>query len=172
MLITVSSFIVVLIIVIIFCKKEGCVEWSPIIGGTFMGGILLTLLVYIVTWPFSLEHTYQRVEKNIVASKADARIEGEMHGCFYVRGKIEEKDYYFVLTKSGDVYKQDKAPVESTVIVETNGVPKIVKNKHFVGCGWSQNIRWHDKEPEYVNEQDTIYVPVGTVSNEMNFMIF
>ena len=174
MLITVLSFIVVLIIVLIICNKKvkRYIEWGTVIGDTIMGSMLLTLIVYFVTWPFSLEHTYQRSEKTIVASQADSRIEGEMHGCLYVRGKIEEKDYYFVLTKSGGVYKQDKVPVKNTVIVETEGVPRIVKNQHYIGCGWPQSIRWHDTQQDCVDEHDTIYVPVGTVSSEMNFMVF
>lgn len=172
MLITVLSIIVIFIVALIIKKHDDDFGWGGVIGVSLAFGTLISLVVHLFTFPFVIEHKYKTFEKEIVASKSDSRIDGSISGLFYVKGKIDEVDYYFVLTKTNDIYKQEKTPVESTVIIETTGKPKVVMNKHYSGASaWPNWIRFHD-EPEYRNEKDTIYVPVGTVSGQMNFDVF
>lgn len=173
MLITVLSILVMFIVALIIKKHDDDFGWGGVIGISLTFGILVSLGVHLLTWPFAIEHKYKTFEKEIVASKSDSRIDGSFSGgLFYVKGKIDEVDYYFVLTKTNEIYRQEKTPVESTVIIETTGKPKVVMSKHYSGgSAWPNWIRFHD-EPEYRNEKDTIYVPVGTVSEEMNFDVF
>ena len=173
MLITVISILSMFIVALIIKKHDDCFGWGGVIGISLAFGALVALALHLFTFPFAIEHKYKTFEKEIVASKTDSRIDGSVSGgLFYVKGKIDEVDYYFVLTKTNDIYKQEKTPVESTVIIETTGKPKVVMNKHYSGgSAWPNWIRFHD-EPEYRNEKDTIYVPVGTVSEAMNFDVF
>ena len=172
MLITVLSIVVMFIVALIIKKHDNDFGWGGVIGISLVFGTVISLLLHLFTFPFVIEHKYKTFEKEIVASKTDSRIDGYVSGLFYVKGKIDEVDYYFVLTKTNDIYKQEKTPVESTVIIETTGKPRVVMNKHYSGgSAWPTWIRFHD-EPEYRNEKDTIYVPVGTVSEAMNFDVF
>ncbi len=172
MLITVLSFVVMFIVTLIIKKHDNYFGWGSVVGITFAFGTLVALVVHLFTFPFAIEHKYKTFEKEIVASKTDSRIDGSVSGLFYVKGRIDEVDYYFVLTKTNEIYRQEKTPVESTVIIETTGKPRVVMNKHYSGgSAWPNWIRFHD-EPEYRNEKDTIYVPVGTVSGQMNFDVF
>ena len=136
-------------------------------------GILVSIVFHLLTIPLTIEFENKISEKEIVATKADARIEGSVRGgLFYTRGKIEDKDYYFVLTKNNGIYKQEKVLVENTVIVETTGKPKLVMDKEYCGgTAWSNWIRIHDGK-RYYDERDTIYVPIGTVENNARFEVF
>ena len=173
MLITILSILVIFIVALIIKKHDDDFGWGGVIGMSLAFGALVALALHLFTFPFAIEHKYKTFEHEIVASKADSRINGSFgSGIFYVKGKVDEVDYYFVLTKTNEIYRQEKTPVESTVIIETTGKPKVVMNKHYSGASaWSNWIRFHD-EPEYRNEKDTIYVPVGTVSGQMNFDVF
>ena len=177
MLITILSFALVFIITLIAKKydeyaNDDYFRWEIIFLITFVFGMFTSIIIHVLTIPFTIEQEYKKIEKEIVATKSDTRIEGSVKGAlFFVRGKVDEVDYYFVLTKNGEIYKQEKVPVESTVIVETTGKPKVVKNKRYCGTSVSNWIRFHGN-PEYCGENDTIYVPVGTIENNAKFEIF
>lgn len=177
MLITILSFALVFIITLIAKKydeyaNDDYFRWEIIFLATFIFGMFTSIIIHVLTIPFTIEQEYKKIEKEIVATKSDTRIEGSVKGVlFFVRGKVDEVDYYFVLTKNNEIYKQEKVPVESTVIVETTGKPKVVKNKHYCGTSVSNWIVFHE-EPRYCNENDTIYVPVGTIENNAKFEIF
>jgi hypothetical protein len=167
MLISILSIIIVFILALRTKKYDGeDFGWGDVIWFTIVFGFFVSLFLHILTYPFVIEHKYKIYEKEIVASKSDSRIDGYTGGgLFYVKDKIDEVDYYFVITKTNGIYKQEKVPVENTVIVETTGKPKVVVNKHYYGASaWSNQIRFH-KDPELRSEKDTIYVPVGTVEN-------
>lgn len=177
MLITVLSFASVFIITLMFKKYNECVKndyfkWESIFLITFVFGTFASIILHVLTIPLSVEHKYKKIEKEIVSTKSDTRIDGSIKGgLFYIRGKVDEVDYYFVLSKNNEIYKQEKVPVESTVIVETTEKPRVVINKHYCGTSVSNWIRFHGN-PEYCGEKDTIYVPVGTIENNAKFEIF
>ena len=173
MLITILSFAFAFIVDLISRKINDDAKFSgasAIIIIIF--GILTSMIFHLLTIPLTFEVENRIFEKEIVASKPDVRIEGYIGGgLFYTRGKIEDKDYYFVLTKNNGVYKQEKVLVENTVIVETAGKPKLVMDKEYRGSSWSNWIRIHDGK-RYYDERDTIYVPIGTVENNAKFEVF
>ena len=173
MLITTISIIISAVVGFILYKRDlfdDCRGSAIIIILVF--GSLIAVVAHLVTYPFCIDHQYTSTKKEIVAMKTDARVEGDVRGgLFYIKGTIDEKDYYIVLTKTDHVYKQDKVPVENTVIIETADTPNVIKTKHYTGSAWPNKIRFHE-QPEYVDEKDTIYVPFGTVSEERNFDVF
>ena len=174
MLITILSFAFAFIVDLINRKIH---DDAKFIGADaciiIIFGILVSMVFHLLTIPLSIEFENKIFEKEIVATKPDVRIEGYIGGgLFYTRGKIEDKDYYFVLTKNNGVYKQEKVLVENTVIVETTGKPKLVMDKVYRGgTAWSNWIRIHDGK-RYYDERDTIYVPIGTVENNAKFEVF
>lgn len=173
MLITILSFAIAFIVDLISRK----IHDAKFIEGVdvtiiIIFGIFVSMVFHLLTIPLTIEFENKIFEKEIVATKADTRIEGHIGGgLFYTRGKIEDKDYYFVLTKNNGVYKQEKVLVENTVIVETSGKPKVVMDKEYRGSSWSNWIRIHDGK-RYYDERDTIYVPIGTVENNAKFEVF
>lgn len=173
MLITILSFAFAFIVDLISRKKHNDAKFSGAsVTIVIIFGILISMVFHLLTIPLTIEFENKIFEKEIVATKPDVRIEGYVGGgLFYTRGKIEDKDYYFVLTKNNGVYKQEKVPVENTVIVETSGKPKLVMDKEYRGSSWSNWIRIHDGK-RYYDERDTIYVPVGTVENNAKFEVF
>ena len=173
MLITILSFALVFIIDLISIEKHNDTFRGTDIGIVIIFGLVTSMVFHLLTIPLTFEFEHRIFEKEIVASKPDVRIEGYIGGgLFYTRGKIEDKDYYFVLTKNNGIYKQEKVLVENTVIVETTGKPKVVRNKRYCGDSACSNwIRFHE-EPKYYDEKDTIYVPVGTIENNAKFEIF
>ena len=172
MVITILSFALVFIIDLISIKKHNDSFGGTDIGIVIIFGIFVSMVFHLLTIPLTFEFENRIFEKEIVATKSDTRIDGSIRGSlFFVRGKVDEVDYYFVLTKNGEIYKQEKVPVESTVIVETTGKPKVVKNKRYCGTSVSNWIVFYD-EPKYYDEKDTIYVPVGTIENNAKFEIF
>ena len=112
MLITVLSFASVFIITLMFKKYNECVKndyfkWESIFLITFVFGTFASIILHVLTIPLSVEHKYKKIEKEIVATKSDTRIDGSIEGSlFYVRGKVDEVDYYFVLSKNNEIYKQ------------------------------------------------------------------
>ena len=174
MLITILSIAFVFIITLIIKKCDGYVRFD---GENFIlimvFGIMVSLFFHLLTIPLTAKFENKTFEKEIAASKCDARTDGYIKGSiFYVRGKVEDKDYYFVLTKNNGIYKQEKVPVEKTVIVETNETPRVIINKEYYACdAWSNWIRFHDGQ-KYYDEQDTIYVPIGTIENNAKFEVF
>ena len=174
MLISILSIIVMFIVALIIRKHDEYFGWGGVIAVGLMFGVFVALAVHLFTWPLAIKHEYKTFKYEIVASKTNSRIDGSFgSGIFYTKGKVDEVDYYFVLTKKNDIYRQEKVPVESTVIIETTGTPKVVMNKHYSGAGgWPQWIRFHETYPDYINEKDTIFVPVGTVENSVRFEVF
>ena len=174
MLITILSFAFAFIVDLINRKIH---DDAKFIGAdaviVIIFGILVSMVLHLLTIPLTFEFENRIFEKEIVATKPDVRIEGYIGGgLFYTRGKIEDKDYYFVLTKNNGIYKQEKVLVENTVIVETTGKPKVVMDKEYCGgTAWSNWIRIHDGK-RYYDERDTIYVPIGTVENNAKFEVF
>lgn len=174
MLITILSFAFAFIVDLINRKIH---DDAKFIGAdaaiVIIFGILISMVFHLLTIPLTFEFENRIFEKEIVATKPDVRIEGYIGGgLFYTRGKIEDKDYYFVLTKNNGIYKQEKVLVENTVIVETAGKPKVVMDKEYCGgTAWSNWIRIHDGK-RYYDERDTIYVPIGTVENNAKFEVF
>lgn len=174
MLITILSFAFAFIVDLISIKKHNDAKFRGADACIIIiFGILVSMVFHLLTIPLTIEFENKIFEKEIVATKTDARIEGHIGGgIFYTRGKIEDKDYYFVLTKNNGVYKQEKVLVENTVIVETAGKPKVVMDKEYCGStAWSNWIRIHDGK-RYYDERDTIYVPIGTVENNAKFEVF
>ena len=173
MLITILSFAIAFIVDLISIKKHNDSFKGTDFGIVIIFGILTSMVLHLLTIPLSIEFENKIFEKEIVATKPDVRIEGYIGGgLFYTRGKIEDKDYYFVLTKNNGIYKQEKVLVENTVIVETAGKPKVVMDKEYCGgTAWSNWIRIHDGK-RYYDERDTIYVPIGTVENNAKFEVF
>ena len=175
MLITILSFAFAFIVDLISIKIHNDRNFRGIdVYIVIIFGFLVSMVFHLLTIPLTIEFENKIFEKEIVATKPDVRIEGYIGGgLFYTRGKIEDKDYYFVLTKNNGVYKQEKVLVENTVIVETVGKPKIVMDKVYCGgTAWSNWIRIHDTGKKYYDENDTIYVPVGTIENNAKFEIF
>ena len=173
MLITILSFAFAFIVDLISRKKHDAKFIGVDVTIIIIFGILVSMVFHLLTIPLAFEVENKIFEKEIVATKTDVRIEGYIGGgLFYTRGKIEDKDYYFVLTKNNGVYKQEKVLVENTVIVETAGKPKLVMDKKYCGgTAWSKWIRIHDGK-RYYDERDTIYVPIGTVENNAKFEVF
>ena len=173
MLITILSFAFAFIVDLISRKINDDAKFSGASATIIIiFGILTSTVFHLLTIPLTIEFENKIFEKEIVATKTDARIEGHIGGgLFYTRGKIEDKDYYFVLTKNNGVYKQEKVLVENTVIVETAGKPKLVMDKEYRGSSWSNWIRIHDGK-RYYDERATIYVPIGTVENNAKFEVF
>lgn len=174
MLITILSFAFAFIVDLISRKIH---DDAKFIGAdaaiVIIFGILVSMVFHLLTIPLTIEFENKIFEKEIVATKTDTRIEGYVGGgLFYTKGKIEDKDYYFVLTKNNGIYKQEKVLVENTVIVETSDKPKVVMDKEYRGStAWSNWIRIHDGK-RYYDERDTIYVPIGTVENNAKFEVF
>ena len=173
MLITILSFAFAFIVDLISRKMHDDAKFEGVdVTIIIIFGILVSMVFHLLTIPLTVKFENKIFEKEIVATKTDARIEGHIGGgLFYTKGKIEDKDYYFVLTKNNGVYKQEKVLVENTVIVETSGKPKLVMDKEYRGSSWSNWIRIHDGK-RYYDERDTIYVPIGTVENNARFEVF
>lgn len=174
MLITILSFAIAFIVDLITRKIHDDAKFIGVDAVIIIiFGILTSMVLHLLTIPLTFEFENRIFEKEIVATKPDVRIEGYIGGgLFYTRGKIEDKDYYFVLTKNNGIYKQEKVLVENTVIVETTGKPKVVMDKEYCGgTAWSNWIRIHDGK-RYYDEMDTIYVPIGTVENNAKFEVF
>lgn len=105
--------------------------------------------------------------------KYDSKVEGEMRGgLFFYRCRIDEVDYYVYLTEADGIYKQERVPVENTVIKETKEQPRVVKSNTYVQSGIQMWIRFKDNPPKKTCESDTLYVPEGTVSNCTKFEVF
>ena len=174
MLITILSFALAFIVDLISRKKHDAKFIGADACVIIIFGILVSMIFHLLTIPLTFEVENRIFEKEIVASKPDVRIEGYVGGgIFYTRGKIEDKEYYFVLTKNNGIYKQEKVLVENTVIVETTGKPRVVMDKEY--CGSTALSNWiiiHDNGKKYYDEKDTIYVPVGTIENNAKFEIF
>ena len=174
MLITILSFAFAFIVDLISRKIHNDAKFNGVDAYiVIIFGTLVSMVFHLLTIPLTIEFENKIFEKEIVATKPDVRTEGYIGGgLFYTKGKIEDKDYYFVLTKNNGVYKQEKVPVENTVIVETSGKPKLVMDKEYRGStAWSNWIRFHDGK-RYYDERDTIYVPIGTVENNAKFKVF
>ena len=174
MLITILSFAIAFIVDLITRKIHDDAKFIGVDAVIIIiFGILTSMILHLLTIPLTFEFENRIFEKEIVATKPDVRVEGYIGGgLFYTRGKIEDKDYYFVLTKNNGIYKQEKVLVENTVIVETAGKPKVVMDKEYCGgTAWSNWIRIHDGK-RYYDERDTIYVPIGTVENNAKFEVF
>ena len=173
MLITILSFAFAFIVDLISRKMHDDAKFEGVdVTIIIIFGTLVSMVFHLLTIPLTVKFENKIFEKEIVATKTDARIEGHIGGgLFYTKGKIEDKDYYFVLTKNNGVYKQEKVLVENTVIVETAGKPKLVMDKEYRGSSWSNWIRIHDGK-RYYDERDTIYVPIGTVENNAKFEVF
>ena len=89
------------------CVKNDYFKWESIFLITFVFGMFASIILHVLTIPLSVEHKYKKIEKEIVATKSDTRIDGSIEGSlFYVRGKVDEVDYYFVLSKNIEIYKQ------------------------------------------------------------------
>lgn len=167
MLITILSFAFAFIVNSISRKIHNDAKFNRVDACVvIIFGIIISIIFHFLTIPLTIEFENKIFEKEIVATKTDVRTEGYIGGgLFYTKGKIEDKDYYFVLTKNNGIYKQEKVLVENTVIVETSDKPKVVMNKEYCGStAWSNWIRIHDGK-RYYDERDTIYVPIGTVEN-------
>ena len=173
MLITILSFAFAFIVDLISRKMHDDAKFEGVdVTIIIIFGTLVSMVFHLLTIPLTVKFENKIFEKEIVATKTDARIEGHIGGgLFYTKGKIEDKDYYFVLTKNNGVYKQEKVLVENTVIVETAGKPKLVMDKEYRGSSWSNWIRIHDGK-RYYDERDTIYVPIGTVESNAKFEVF
>ena len=137
--------------------------------------ILLTLILHALTFPIKLERPTVVTTQKIVAMKPDSKIEGEMSGgLFFYRCRINEIDYYVYLTESNEVYKQENAPVNQTVIKETEDQPRIVKTTHIVRNGLPNIIRFKLKcdYNEVIDESYVIFVPKGTISECSKYVVF
>lgn len=177
MLITLLS---ILAIVCIFLKirknnKYDNEFWDDFCGWGFIifMSCFLTLIVHALTYPVKLERPVITTTQKITAMKYDSKVEGEMRGgLFFYRCRIDEVDYYVYLTEADGIYKQERVPVENTVIKETKEQPRVVKSNTYVHNAISNWIRFHFDKPKKSHESDTLYVPEGTVSSCTKFEIF
>lgn len=174
MLFSVISFIIGLLITFLFLDRDKFLpKGKRLFLNIFLGfwvGFAIAIVLHACSYPFTVETTYRTKTKPIVAAKADSRISGSM--VFYWRGRINEIDYYFVLTDDGGLYKQRRVPAESTVIVETDGKPYIKIKEKYAGSSLPESIRIKCKPNILVGEEDTIFVPRGTISANSKFEIF
>lgn len=174
MLFSVISFIIGLLITYFFFDTDKSVPrgkrwfWNIFLG--FWVGFAIAIVLHACSYPFTVETTYRTKTKPIVAAKVDSRISGHME--FYWIGRIDEIDYYFVITDDGGLYKQRRVPVESTVIVETDDKPYIKIKEKYAGSSLPEWVRIKCKPNILVGEEDTIFVPRGTISSNSKFEIF
>lgn len=173
MLITLFSIIIPAIVFIIIKKKCGGDDCPPLVGFVVLTSLLLYLMLHLFTYPVKLERPVITDTQKIVAMKTDSKTEGETSGgLFFYRCRIDEVDYYVYLVEDAGIYKQEKVPVEYTVIKETTDQPKIIKNTKYVKNGLPNTIRFKCKGPEKVGESDTIFVPEGTISDCSKYIVF
>lgn len=136
-------------------------------------GALFTFILTLITFVPTREWYDKTSTVNIVASKSDHRIEGEFsHGIFYSRMKVEDKDYYFVMEDHGGSYTIGRCLVENTVIKETDGHPRMKRSYTYVTSSLPQWVRFKEPHGTLVKERDTIFVPRGTVVNNIGYEIF
>ena len=175
MIIALFSIFVAFVIGIIIKKKYYTVECDDfaIWGFTIFIGIILALILHAVTYPVKLERPIITTTEKIVAIKPDSKFESEMRGgLFFYRCRIDEVDYYVYLIEDDGVYRQEKIPVERTSIKETSGHPKVVKSSKYVQNTLPNWIRFNMNSLEKISEPDTLYVPVGTISECSKFVAF
>lgn len=173
MLITLISILIAVTIVIIVKKKydddDDFCGW----GCGIFTAVILTLLLHLVTYPVKLERPVVTTTQKITAMKYDSKVEGEMRGgLFFYRCRIDEVDYYVYLTEADGIYKQERVPIDNTVIMETKGQPRVVKSNTYVQSGIPMWIRFKENPPKKTGESDTLYVPEGTVSSCTKFEVF
>lgn len=170
----------ILAIVCIFLKirKSNKDDWDSLDDFCGWGFIvtmscILILILHALTYPLKLERPVVTTTQKITAMKYDSKVEGEMRGgLFFYRCRIDEVDYYVYLTEAEGIYKQERVPIDNTVIMETKGQPKVVKKTQYVKNGIPNWIRFHFDEPQKTHESDTIFVPEGTVSSCTKFEVF
>lgn len=166
MLIIIISILITITIVIKI--KKNCID-DDFIG--VMCGIIIsiTLILFfqMITYPIKLEKQTITTTQKIIATKYDSRVEGIQ------RRIIDEVDYYFYLTETAGIYKQEKIMANNTVIKETmDNLARVVKKKQYIQNGIPNWIRFNFYLPRKVYESDTLYVPEGTVSYCTKFEIF
>lgn len=175
MLITIASIIVAL--VCCFWMKRNLFSDDPDdfcgVGCTILVSLLLTIIMHVLTWPFKPERPVVTTTQNIVAMKYDSKLEGEFRaGLFFYRCQVDDVDYYVYLTEADGVYRQERVQIDNTVVKETSGQPRVVKTKSYIQNGLPWWIRFKKQYPEMTHESDTIFVPVGTVSECTKYEIF
>ena len=173
MIITIVTLLIAVTVVLIIRKKNGPDEDTCWVGGIIMMTLIGSILLHLLSWPMFLNRYSVTEVKKITAMKTDSRISGDIRGgLFFVRCHVDETDYYMYLTESNGVFKQEKVPVENTVIVETSGTPHICRNMKFIENSLPRWIRFKEKEPDFISELDTLYVPEGTVSECSKYEVF
>lgn len=165
MLIIIISILIAITIVIKI--KKNCIDddFSGVMCGIAIS-IILILFFQMITYPIKLEKQTITTTQKIIATKYDSRVEGIQ------RRIIDEVDYYFYLTETAGIYKQEKILANNTVIKETHGQTRVVKKKQYIQNGIPNWIRFNFYQPRKVYESDTLYVPEGTVSYCTKFEIF
>ena len=162
MVVTLSILAIISLVAFIIIKTTS-VDAEPVILISFMIYGILCLFINMVVASLLSETKIVTTTERIVASKSDTRIEGEIRGgIFYIRGRVDEVDYYFYLTDNNGVYKQEKVEVENTVIKETAGEPCIKKVKTFRTYPTGNKIALSPLTHK-ITESDTLFVPIGTI---------
>lgn len=172
MLIIIISILIAITIVIKI--KKNCIDddFTGVMCGITIS-IILILFFHMITYPIKLEKSNITTTQKIIATKYDSRVEGEISGgVFFRRCRIDEVDYYFYLTETAGIYKQEKILADNTVIKETHGQPRVVKKKQYIQNGIPNWIRIKFYQQKKVSESDTLFVPEGTISYCTKFEIF
>lgn len=170
MLLLIISILIPVISFVVMKKTDDCLD----VFGYIIISIFIFLFLWIATYPIKLETKKETDSKKIVATKYDNKIEGTIEdGIFYHTCKIGEKEYYVYMTEVEDgVYRQDKVPVENTVLIETSVQPRIVKVNTYKSNMLPWKIRFDFNKKSNISESDTLFVPKGTISDKTIFEIF
>lgn len=162
----------ILIVALIVSRNEHF-DKSDKICLTALFGAVLYFAISLITFIPSRTWYERSSSVNIIATKTDQRIEGEFsHGIFYSRMRVEDKDYYFVMTNRNGSYKSERCLVENTIIKEIDGTPYLKRTKKYVTSSWPMWLRFKEVNGTLVGEKDTIFVPRGTMSNINTFDVF
>lgn len=173
MLVTGITLVVITALVLIFLKKHFKLNGFECFVVIFLSTTILSLPVNMIPNVFLSEKKEVTYIDKIVATKAGTRLNGELHGSmFYVRGTIDEVDYYFYLVKRNGVYKQGKVEVNNTVIKETNGTPHVKRVKKYTIYNINQKIVFRLLHDSLDEERDTLFVPVGTIEKVSDYNVF
>lgn len=131
--------------------------------------IILGLCIWMITQISTIDSFFKPTEENIrneiIATKV---VQNE--NIYFTKTQIDEDFYYIVIVKKEDgSYVQKNVPVKYTVIVETDDNPHINQTIKYKERNISNYIRFTATRKKYASESDTIFVPRGTMSNNIKF---
>lgn len=132
---------------------------------TIILGLSIWMITQIVTMDSFFKPTEENIHYEIIATKV---VQDE--NIYFTKTQINEDFYYIVMVKKEDgSYVQKSVPVKYTAIVETDDNPHINQTIKYKERDISNYIRFTDTRKKYTGESDTIFVPRGTMSNNIKF---